>query len=133
MRIPTVKIRNSKTGKIRKVNQHEWAQDLGRFTDWSLVTERRGDANWKEEELVHNPNAIENNVTHITSGKKEEAPVKEEAETVNDPFIASDEDAIVESLPINEPMSKEESDRIADKLLKDMEEKSPRGRGRPKK
>lgn len=38
MRIPTVRIRNPKTGKVMTVNQYEWAMDLGRgrFRGWTL-------------------------------------------------------------------------------------------------
>lgn len=38
MRIPTVRIRNKKTGKVVTVNQHDWAMDLGRGTwrGWTL-------------------------------------------------------------------------------------------------
>ena len=36
MRLATIRIRNKKTGDIRKINEYEWAGDLGvsKFRDW---------------------------------------------------------------------------------------------------
>ena len=45
MRIPTVKIRNEKTGETRKINAVDYATDLGRsrYAGWRLVSEQSGD------------------------------------------------------------------------------------------
>ena len=41
MRVPTIKIRNEKTGDVLKVNQSDWASDLGRarFAGWTALSD----------------------------------------------------------------------------------------------
>jgi len=53
IRIPTVKIRNPKTGRCIQVNQDEWAQDLGtsRWAGYTLVSESGGD----HVEVINSP------------------------------------------------------------------------------
>jgi hypothetical protein len=45
LRIPTVTLKNNTTGKIMRVNQIDYATDLGKdkFKGWSILTEKRGD------------------------------------------------------------------------------------------
>ena len=48
LRLPTVRIRNKKTGKIRKVNESDWAGDLGivKYAGWERIGgETHGDEN----------------------------------------------------------------------------------------
>lgn len=52
MRIPTVKIRNKRTGAVLKINARTWAEDLGlgRMNEWERVGgETRGDIDVKPE------------------------------------------------------------------------------------
>jgi len=46
MRIPTVTLKQKSTGKIKVVNQSDYATDLGksRFAGWSLLSETNNDA-----------------------------------------------------------------------------------------
>jgi hypothetical protein len=50
-RVPSVWIRNKKSGDLRKINAVDYASDLGtaKYVNWELVKERRGD---KPEETV---------------------------------------------------------------------------------
>lgn len=72
MRIPTVKIRNLKTGKIRKINAIDWATDLGQgfYSGWERISEpTKGDP----DRMVAVQTAA--GKTRVTQG---------EAETMND-------------------------------------------------
>jgi hypothetical protein len=54
MRLPTVKLRNKKTGELRKVNAIDYAMDLGKdkYAGWELIGEQRGDPVAPEDQVV---------------------------------------------------------------------------------
>lgn len=58
MRIPTVKIKNTRTGETRKINAVDWATDLGqrKWREWTLLTEYRA------------PEPVETTVVQTASG-----------------------------------------------------------------
>jgi len=43
-RVPTVELAHRRNGDVRIVNLSEYSFDLGRWSDWSIVSVRRGDA-----------------------------------------------------------------------------------------
>lgn len=47
-RLPTVKLRHRKTGKMRVVNQTDYARDLTKWADWEIFSMRSGDATQAE-------------------------------------------------------------------------------------
>lgn len=44
MQLPTVKLRHKVTGRIKIVNQTAYADNLGQWSDWSIVSMRGGSA-----------------------------------------------------------------------------------------
>ena len=46
--LPTMKLRNKRTGQIRIVNTTTYAMNLGSWQDWDVVSARSGDASDKE-------------------------------------------------------------------------------------
>lgn len=44
MQIPTVKLRHKSTGRMKIVNQTKYADNLGTWSDWSIVSMRGGSA-----------------------------------------------------------------------------------------
>jgi hypothetical protein len=44
MQLPTIKLRNKATGKIKIVNQTKYADNLGAWTGWEIVSMRGGSA-----------------------------------------------------------------------------------------
>jgi len=55
MRIPTIRIRNKRTGKVVKINEHEWAGDLGqrKWAGWERAGgEQHGNATPEQEKEI---------------------------------------------------------------------------------
>ena len=46
--LPTMKLRNKRTGQIRIVNATTYAMNLGTWQDWDVISSRSGDASDKE-------------------------------------------------------------------------------------
>lgn len=44
MQLPTVKLRHRVTGRIKIVNQTKYADNIGQWSDWSIVSMRGGSA-----------------------------------------------------------------------------------------
>ena len=88
MRLSTVWIRNKRTGDRKKINEHEWAGDLGtsRYAGWERVSgETHGEesekdvaAMRKEEEVQEKKLHPQTIVPELTN--KEDSDIEEERE-----------------------------------------------------
>lgn len=47
-KLPTIKLRHKKTGRIAKVDQTDYSRDIAAWHEWEILTLQRGDATDKE-------------------------------------------------------------------------------------
>ena len=126
MKLDTVKIRNKKTGATRKINLHEWAQDLGlgKWPGWESVGgEQRGVPGAEEEARISSPDQFEEPILNAGQGTVAEADKGSEEGSPIDPS-----DKILSPDIVAEKVSEgSDSDSVMD-----IAEDKPR-RGRPPK
>lgn len=59
MQLPTIKIREKATGRVKIINQTKYGDNLAGYTGWEIISMRRGDAPDSFVELERNQERIE--------------------------------------------------------------------------
>lgn len=129
MRLPKVKIVNDATGKTKKVNQIEYANDLGlgKFIGWSLAGEIRGEFNESDQVLANNDQAIHSPKTFEEGGWEVAAEAESIVVTPSEEVTTSDKIELVENSD-NQEVQNEVAESDAKQKVQ-----PKRGRGKRKK
>jgi|TARA_Y100000310_G_C20704101_1_gene833196 hypothetical protein len=58
-KLPTIKLRHKRTGRVVKLNQTDYARDIAKWFDWKVVYIQQGDATDAEVEFSKKQSNIE--------------------------------------------------------------------------
>jgi len=90
-RLPTVKLKNKKTGKTRIINATDYQRDIARYatSDWGILSNRGGDATTEQivEQAVQSDVEKHRNTDKAREKKFHDAENRQTGQRINTPVV----------------------------------------------